>query len=340
MATLSSAYITLADITKRQTTDKSISDIVEILAQQTPVARAGYVEVCNEGKKHRTTLRAALPSSPTWVQYYSRLTPVKSTTRQVEDTTGMAEAMTSIDKRLYDATKDKAKLRLQEAVGVLETFAQELESTFFYGNTASSPLEFLGLAPRMNNLSTAENKNQIVDGGGTGSTNTSIYGVTWGPRSAHLLIPEGVPGGVVREDKGEVRDSNSDGVIYLVEEIFKQHMGFAMPDWRYQFRVANIDVNTLGTSSEPDLVNLIISAYYRMPSRKSTTGFSSEGMPVSIMPAIYVNSRIKEALHKQMLRQPNGMLTKGEFFGEEVMMCLGMAILETDGIVSTESRVT
>ena len=338
MAALNSNYITLADIAKRQNEDKSIADIVEILAQQSPVARAGYVETCNQGMKHRTTLRAAIPS-PTWVQYYSRLTPVKSTTRQVEDTTGMAEGLTTIDERLYNDTKDKAKLRMTEAVGVLEGFAQEMEQTFFYGNTGTSPLEFLGLAPRMN-LTTAENGRQIVGGGGTGSTNTSIYGVTWGPRSAHLLVPEGSTAGVSRQDMGRQRDADTTGVLYVIEEKFQQKLGFAMPDWRYQFRVANIDVNKLTTASAADLVDLIITAHYRLPSRKSTTGFSSDGEPVKINPVVYVNSTIKEALHKQMLRQPNGHLTKGEFFGEEVMTVLGMPVLETDGIVNTETTVS
>jgi len=33
------------------------------------------------------------------------------------------------------------------------------------------------------------------------------------------------------------------------------------------------------------------------------------------------------------------MLTKGEFFGEEVMTVMGMPVLETDGIVNDETAV-
>lgn len=338
MAALSSSYITLADVAKRQNSDKSIADIVEILAQMSPVARAGYALECNDGARTLTTLRQNIPS-PTWVQYYDRITPVKSNTRQVTDTTGMLEAMSSIDKRLYDRTPDKEKLRMQEALAIMEGFAQEIESTFFYGNTSSSPLEFLGLAPRMNSLS-AENGRQIVDGGGTGSTNTSIYLVTWGPRTAHLLYPQGSAGGLTREDKGPQRSETSSGVMYVIEEMFKQHCGFAMPDWRYNARLANIDVNKLNTASATDLVDKLITLLYRLPTRKSTTGFSGEGAPVNITPTLYCNTTIKEALEKQMLRQPNGFLTKAEFFGEEVMTFRGMPILETDGIVSNETRVT
>lgn len=338
MPALSSNYITLADVAKRQNTDRSIADMVEILAQQSPVARAGYAMQCNDGDRTLTTLRASIPS-PTWVQFYSRITPVKSTSRQVTDTTGMMEAMSTIDKRLFDKTKDRSKLRMQEALGILEGFAQEVESTFFYGNTGTSPLEFLGLAPRMNSLS-AENGRMIVDGGGTGSTNTSIYLVTWGPMTAHLLYPQDTNAGATREDRGIQRSETSDGVMYVVEETFKQHIGFAMPDWRYNGRIANIDVNKLGSASEADLIRLLIKLLYKLPSRKSTTGFSSEGAPVSITPTLYCNSTIKEYLEAQMLRQPNGTLTRAEFMGQEVTTFRGMPILETDGIVNTETRVT
>lgn len=335
---LATNYLTLLDIAKRKNAQGGIADIVEILSQMSPVARAAYAMECNNGSKNDTTMRTSIPS-PTWVQYYSRINPVKSSSRQVQDTTGMMENMTSIDKRLYDRTKDKEKLRMQEAMAVLEGFAQELESTFFYGNTGTSPLEFLGLAPRMNNALTAENKRQIIDGGGRAATNTSIYITTWGPMTGALLTPEGSSSGVTREDKGVQRDSNNDGVIYYVEEQFQQHVGYAMPDWRYHVRVANIDVNKLTSANAADLVDLLITAYYRLPSRRSTTGFSGEGAPVMITPTIYMNATIKEFFDKQLLRQPNGVLTKAEYFGQEVMTVKGFPVLETDGIVNTEAAV-
>jgi hypothetical protein len=338
MPALNANYPTLLDFAKRSDKSGNVQDVVEILSQMSPVAKAGYVEVCNDGTRHLTTMRTSIPS-PTWVQYYSRITPVKSTTRQVTDTTGMMEAMVSIDKRLYDRQKDGKKYRLQEAMGVLEGFAQEVEQTFFYGNTGTSPLEFLGLAPRMSSLS-AENGRQIIDAGGTGSDNTSLYIATWGPRTGHLIVPENVQTGVEREDKGVQRSETTDGVIYYVEEQFRQHIGFAMVDWRYFSRVANIDVSNLTTASAADLVDLLITAYYRLPSRRATSGFTTTGEPVKITPVIYCNATIKEYLDKQLLRQPNGYLTRMEFMGEEVNSFRGFPILETDGIVNTETRVT
>lgn len=336
---LSASYITLLDIAKRSGSDRSIQDVIEILAQMTPVAKHGYAVECNDGSKHLTTMRTSIPS-PSWVQYYDRITPTKSTTRQVTDTTGMLENMVSIDQRLFDRTKDKAKLRMQEAMGVLEGFAQEIEQTFFYGNTGTSPLEFLGLAPRMNST-TAENGLNVINGGGTGSDNTSIYITTWGPRTGHLLYPEGSAAGVKREDKGVQRDSTSSGVIYYVEEKFAQHCGYSMVDWRYHARIANIDVSNLTTAAAADLIDLLTKAYYRLPSRRATTGFNQSGEPVTIKPVIYMNATVLEQIDRQTRTAPNRFLTtKEDVFGEEILHFRGLPIYETDGIVNTETAVS
>lgn len=342
---LATGYLTLLDIAKRSGSDRSIQDVVEILAQMSPVAKYGYAEECNDGSRHLTTMRTSIPS-PTWVQYYDRITPTKSTTRQVTDTTGMMEAMSSLDARIYEKTvsakgeKAGAKLRMQEALGILEGFAQELEQTFFYGNTGTSPLEFLGLAPRMSST-TAENGANVILGGGSGSDNTSIYFTTWGPRTGHLLYPQGTTAGVKREDHGKVRDGNSSGVIWYMEEKFSQDVGYTMVDYRYHVRVANIDASNLRTAAAADLIDLLTQAYYRLPSRRSTTGFNMNGEPVSIKPVIYMNATVIEALDRQTRTAPNRFLTTTtDVFGEDVMSFRGIPIYETDGIVNTETLVS
>jgi len=336
---LSTGYINAIDVAKRQNASRDIQEVIEILAQMSPVFKHGYSEECNDGSRHLTTMRTSIPS-PTWVKFYDRITPTKSTTRQVTDTTGMLENMSSIDKRLYDKTKDKDKLRIQEAMGILEGFAQTIETTYFYGNTGTSPLQFLGLAPRMSSTS-AENGGNVILGGGTGSDNTSIFITTWGPRTGMLLYPQGSMVGVQREDKGVQRDGNSSGVIYYVEEQFHQDIGYTQVDWRYHVRVANIDVSNLTTASAADLIDLLTKAYYRLPSRRSTTGFNMAGEPVTIKPVIYVNATIMEHLDRQTRTAANRFLTTTQdVFGEEVLSFRGLPIYETDGITNTETLVS
>lgn len=344
MAELDSTYPTLLDLSmvydEGRDAGQKTTPVVNMVAGMSPVARHGYVMPCNRGTRHQTQLIQSHPN-PTWVAYYQRINPQKAVTDVVEDTTGRLKAMSSIDADLLRDHPDEQQYRMIQASAHLEGFATTIESTFFYGDTGTSPLEFLGLAPRMNDLS-AVNGRQIIDAGGTSALgNTSMYICTWGANTGHLIVPDGMGAGVLRDDKGAQRDSNADGVIYYVEEEFQQHLGFSMSDWRYFARVCNIDVNNLDTGSAADLVRLIITAYHRLPQRKSAMGFASDsGQPITITPVIYCNSRIKEALHKQMLNQPNSLLRPGEFFGEEVMSCLGMPIIETDGIINTEPRVT
>ena len=340
MATLSVLYPTLADIEKAKDPKGNIAPVIEMLAQMSPCVRYGYAQECNNGTKHRHVIRTGIPS-PTWTAFYETVQPSKSTRTQVEDTTGMLENWTQIDKRLYDITNNKAQYRLTEASAVLEGFAQEVEQTIFYGNVNTSPREFHGLSPRFNST-TAANGNQIVNAGGTGSDNTSIWFITWGPSTAGLLYPQNTSSGMQRFDHGEQvsQDSNGGNIVYLKEQ-FLQHIGFYLADWRYVSRVANIDVSNLSGGSAADLFDKMITAYYRLQNRKGTTGFSMDGsQPVSIKPMIYCNTTIKEHLHKQARTNANTLLSIREVQGEEVMTFLGMQIVETDGIVNTESTVS
>jgi hypothetical protein len=340
VAALTSLYPTLADIEKAKNADGSIAPVIEMLAQMSPAVRLLYAMECNNGTKHRHVIRTGIPT-PTWTAFYETVQPSKSTRTQVEDTTGMLENWTQIDERLLKIQKDKASYRMQEAVSVLEGFAQEIESTIFYGNINSAPREFHGLAPRFNSLS-ATNGNQIVNAGGSGSDNTSIWFVTTGPGTCGLLYPQGTSSGCERNDIGpETYQDSSGGNIRYVREQFMQHIGFYLADWRYVSRVANIDVSNLSTGSAADLFDKMIDAYYKLQNRKGAMGFSMNGsQPIAIKPIIFCNTTIKTFLHKQARNNANTMLTLREIDGEEVMSFLGMQIVETDGIVNTEATVS
>lgn len=340
MAALTSTYPTLLDLEKSKNPDGSIAPVIEMLAQMSPAVKYLFAQECNNGTKHRHVIRTGIPT-PTWTQFYEGVQPTKSTRTQVEDTTGMLENWTQIDERLLKIQKEPAKYRLQEAQAVLEGIAQEVESTIFYGNVNSAPKEFHGLAPRFNSL-TAGNGNQIVNAGGSGSDNTSIWFITTGPSTCGLLYPQGTTSGVQRNDIGTETYQDSNGALLrYVREQFMLHVGLYVADWRYISRVANIDVSNLSTGSAADLFDKMITAYYKLQNRKGTMAFSMDGsQPVQIKPMIFCNTTIKEYLHKQMRTNANTYLNLREIGGEEVMSFLGMPIIETDGITNTESTVS
>jgi len=331
MAILGSKFVDLIDVYKNQNPDGTIAEVIEMLSQMTPILDDALAMECNQSTNHVHTVRTGLPTV-TWGKLYKGIEQSKSTKAQVTDTTGFVEGLSTVDKRVLALSKNAGALRLSEAQAYLEAMAQEVGTKTFYGNSASDPEQFMGLAPRFNDLGAA-NGGQIIDAGGTGSDNTSIWFVTWGDNQCHLLYPEGTQAGVQREDKGEQRVTDGDGNPYYVEEEkFTWNVGLAVKDWRYVSRVANIDVSLMKAGSVA-LYDFLRNAYYRLQTRRVAGGNT----------AIYCNRDVLEALDALATNAGASdsfvRLKPMEIQGEEVMTYRGIPIRETDSLINTEARV-
>ena len=337
MATLSSTYLNLIDVHKAN--DPAIGEVIEVLKQQNPVLDDAMAMECNDGTNHKHGIRTGLPT-PAWGRLYQGIPQSKSTMQAVTDTTGFLEARSGVDVRVLERAKNPAQLRLSEANSHLEAMNQEMASGLFYHDTATAPEKFKGLAARFGTLGGGGAGNQIVDAGGTGSDNSSIWFVTWGDHACHLLYPEGSKAGVQRADKGEQRVLDADNNPYYVkEETFTWHMGLAVKDWRYVARIANIDMSELALGNV-DIYRFMRAAYWKLQSRRM------DGKTSRI--AIYANRDVMEAL--------DGMGTGGivggsgentymrlppkELEGKEVLTYRSMPLRETDALLNTEARVT
>jgi len=331
MATVGNSYLSLADLRRQQNKNDEIADIIEIMAQQNEMIADAPTFECNEGNSHLTTIRAGLPS-PTWRKLYQGVQPTKGTTTQVRDTTGFMEDWSEVDAKLVEKAKNPQKFRMNEARSHIMGIAHELASTLIYGDTATDPEKFTGLAPRFDDMS-ADNGNQIIDGGGTGSDNTSVWFVTWGEDTCHMLYPEGSPLGLSRRDLGLDTKELSDGSLYEVyREKFTQDVGLSVRDWRAIARLANIDVSdlTADAGSGADLIDLMIDAYYAL----DNPGLANRNV------TIYCSRTIAKFLHKQAMNKTNVELTLEEFAGRKVPMFLGAPIRRMDAILETEAQVT
>lgn len=331
MATLASTFPDLVDIYK-QKEGNEYAQIIEILNEQNPILSDAMAMECNKGKTHIHTVRGGLPDV-TWGRLYKGIPNSKSTYSQVEDTTGFVEALSTIDKRLLKLAGDNGNaLRMNEAMGFMEAMNQEVAEKIFYGNSATDPDEFTGLAPRFNDMS-APNGNQIIDAGGTGSDNTSIWFVAWGPRTCCLLYPQGTMAGLEREDKGERNVTDAQGRTYFaMMEQFTWHVGLAVKDWRYISRIANIDVSEM-RDGNVKLYDFLRRAYYQLQNRRVPQG----------QLAIYCNRDVMEALdalaHNAGASDSFIRLRPMEIQGQEVLTYRGIPIREVDALVNTEARV-
>ncbi|MCC4260786.1 MAG: phage capsid protein [Pseudomonadota bacterium] len=330
MGILTSTMPTLLDKFSREDSQKKIMKIVELMAKQNDILNDAEYQECNDGSKHKTTMRSGIPE-PAWRQFNAGVQPSKSTTVPVIDTTGMMEDYGKVDKALADLSGNADAFRVSENMAKLQGFNNKAARYMFYGNTESEPESFLGLAPRYNDLS-AESGANIVDAGGTGSTNASIWFVTWGEMTTHLLYPKGSVAGFKHQNLGEdtVSDGNG-GEFQAYRDHFKWDIGLSVRDWRANARIANIDVTALTKdgATGADLIELMVDAYYLIDNSMQADGRT----------VIYCNRTIQTFLHKQAMNAKNVNLTIGEYAGKKIPEFLGMPIKRCDALLNTEARV-
>ena len=330
MGILTSTMPTLLDKFSREDSQKKIMKIVELMAKQNDILMDAEYQECNDGSKHKTTMRSGIPE-PTWRLFNKGVQPSKSTTVPVLDTTGMMEDYGLVDKALADLSSNADAFRVSENLAKLQGFNNKAARYMFYGDTSSEPEAFLGLAPRYN-LKSAESGANIVDASGTGSTNASIWFVTWGEMTTHLLYPKGSVAGFQHRNLGEdtVKDDVG-GEFQAYRDHFKWDIGMSVRDWRANARIANIDVTTLTKtgSTGADLIDLMIEAFYRLENP-----MQGEGRTV-----IYCNRTLQTFLHKQAANKANVNLTLGEYGGRKIPEFLGIPIKRVDALLNTEARV-
>ena len=329
MAVLNTTNPTLADFTARMDNNGNIDPmIVELLKETNEVLDDMTVVEANGYTEHKTTVRSGLPTG-TWRELNYGVQPEKSRTVSVKDSLGMLETYAEVDKALADLNDNKAAWRLSEDRAFIEGLNQTMATTLFYGNSSLEPQKFMGLAPRYSDFA-AENGRNIIDGGGAGSDNTSIWLVVWGPNTCHSIFPKGSTAGLQSRDLGEHTLTDVTGGKYQgYRTHYKWDLGLTLRDWRYVVRIANIDVSELGAggTSPADLMTLMVRALHRIPNM---------GMG---RPAFYMNRTIAEALDVQSLNKTGLALKTQELEGKFWQTFRGVPLRTTDALIETEARV-
>ena len=270
MSTLATNVVTLADWAKRLDPQGKTATIVELLSQTNDILDDMHFAEGNLPTGHRITMRTGLPTVA-WRMLNQGVTPSKSTTAQVDEQIGMLEAWSEVDADLAELNGNLSAFRLSEAMAYIEAMNQEMASTVFYGNSGTAPEEFTGLAVRYSSLS-ANNAQNIIVGGGSGSDNSSVWLVVWGPNTCFGIFPKGSKAGLVHNDYGQVTVETTAGIagqrMRAYQERWQWKNGIALKDWRFVVRIPNIDISALvAKSSAADLIELMIKATHRIPTR-------------------------------------------------------------------------
>jgi hypothetical protein len=346
MAVLGTNALTYADWAKRLDDDYQIATIVELLSQTNEIMDDMLLVEGNLPTGHKTTVRTGLPTA-TWRLLNYGVPNAKSTTAQIVDSCGNLETYAVIDKDIADLNGNTAEFRLSEVRGFLEGMTQQMASTLIYGNVGVNPERFHGLAPRYNSVltTTAQTAANVIDMGGTASTNTSIWIVVWGADTCHGIFPKGKITGLQHRDMGEwpVLDANNN-TYQAYRDHFKWELGLTVRDWRYVVRLANIDVTLLNSVNAANILNGLVRGLRRLPTSSARASAVQSSDAPSIRDSmgrvvIYCNRVVSTYLDLQAMNKTNVLLQMKEFEGHVVTTFRGIPVRTVDAVLNTEARL-
>jgi len=327
---IASNVVTLADWATRVDPEGKIPIIIEMLAQKNEVIPDMHWEQGNLPTGHRVIQRTGLPTVMAR-SLNQGITPSKSTTTPVDEATASLEGFLEIDKDIVELNGEEAAFRMSEADAFIEGMNQGFANLMVYGDPTAAPAVFRGWAPRYAS-STGYSGQNVLKGGGSGSVNTSIWLVCWGPNSVFGIFPKGSMAGLQHRDLGLQVVENVAGIGGARMMAYREHWqwkcGLAVADWRYLVRICNIDTTITSNNISADLIGLMSRAIDRLPSM--TAGRC----------AFYMNRTIFSILKIQALAKSNYALSVEEGLTQIEYKFLGVPLRKVDQILNTEATIS
>jgi len=342
MAVLSTSNLTLADWAKRTDPDGRVPVIAELLSQSNEILEDCVFKEGNLPTGERVVIRTGLPAVY-WRALNQGIPNSKSTTAQVDEACGILEARSEVDKDLAMLNGNTAQFRLSEDVAFLEAMNQTQATTLFYGNPAIEPKSFLGLAARYSATPGSSGVGQnIIEGGGTGTDNTSVYLVVWGDNTVYCPFPKGSTAGLMHEDLGEQTVYTDSGAnrMQAYATRYQWKNGLVVKDWRYVVRIANIDASDMSNASgtqlstvATQLIKLMTRALYRIPNMAMGRA------------AFYMNRTVHGGLSIQAMDRAQNVLSVQQGLSQfgtpySWLSFLGVPCRRVDALINAEARLT
>ncbi len=344
---------TLLDVAKSFGPDGKVATVAELLNQSNEMLPYMNFIEGNLPTGHKGVVRTSLPN----VQlrsFYKGVKVSKSGRATIEDVCTMAEGRNEIDKDLADLNGNTSAYRLSEGLAFVESMNQKFAQQIVYGDTSVDPEGVLGLTPRYNSLSASvPSSKNIIDAGGSGSDNTSVWLVVFGENTVTGIYPKGSEAGLVQQDLGEIDafDENNDR-YRAYAELWKWKFGLHVKDWRYAVRIANIDVSDLAGQSGTQAITaatwlnkLMIKSLARIPSMGMGTPVFLASRTVKEMLSIGALDKSQNALSFTEAVNQYGNVAPGSVAGQGTgiqggqLKFMGVPVLTVDQILATEARV-
>jgi hypothetical protein len=241
------------EVAKRKAPDGNMATIAEVLNQENDIVQDAVWREANDTFSNKTVRRAALPSG-SWRKLNKGVATESSDTVELIDVIGMLETWAENDIEIINAFPNPKQARNDEAMSFVEGLGQTMAETMIYGNAATTPEKFTGLAPRMAGLSSSAYN--VIGEGGTSADLCSIFVVDWGPTSCYMIYPKNSMAGLEHKDKGIQIATDSNNLKYeAYVDKFVWKAGMVVKNGKSIGRVANIE--KAGASNIFDEDNLI-----------------------------------------------------------------------------------
>lgn len=306
--------------------------VVEILSKSTPLIADMAFREGNQTDGHKFKVRAGLPGV-TWRALNEGVVPTRSSQKHVRETFAMLEALSEVDKKYIDMEDDQALARLEESEAFIEAMGQEFAASVWYGDTGFEPKGIMGLSKRYSNLTGPANEH-IIDCGGTGNNNASVWLVVHSTKDFFGVVPKNGKIGLQHKASGviDLIDPDNGGTYEGYRDRFQWDVGVCLRDYRQIVRACNIDVTklpTFGTASDQaaDLllvVNEMTNRVFNLNSGRAV---------------IYMNRTLKRAWEHQLLKNHYIEKSIDQATGVITTSYKGIPIHKDDSLLDTEERV-
>ncbi|MGB9154425.1 MAG: major capsid protein [Alphaproteobacteria bacterium] len=327
-----------------------VPTVAWMLAQANPILKDMIWQEANASTSHEVTLNTSLPQG-TWRQDNQGVPASKGTYGKAKFGIGQITDYSQVDRTQARLMGNIEKYRWTMDQSHIEGIGQQIASAIFYSNEATTPAQITGFSPFYSSLETAtlQTAKNVINAGGSGNSNTSIWRVDWGDHTCFGIYPKGSQAGLIYEDKGEFRqlyDQYGNGFEGYTS-YFEWMLGLALMNWSYVGRICNIDTTTAGLAgtTPPDLNSLMIQLASKITtSPRRMFGITDVDAPGDPMPGTsptwYCNRTGRAGLDIQAIRNPNVLISLTEYAGEPTEMWRGAPVRACDSILNTESPVS
>lgn len=344
MSTLTPGVFTYSEWGLRHDPSGRLSTLVNLLSQNNGMLDDMMAAECQSGNAFEFTQVVKLPT-PSQRSYNQGITATIAGVAKQIQTCSEYDDLITIDDSLARLGGTMAELRAQETRLHTQGFSQKIAYDLFYSNNLTNPTAFTGFANIYNTVTTSTSQiaNNVIDCGGTGSTNTSLWLVTWGPRQIHTIFPNGMPAGIEMIDMGRQNTYDANAKVFLAwQHWLKWNIGLAIHDWRYAVRACNIDVTLFGGNTAPDLISIMTAMCYKppvMPAGVAPVQTADDPTVEMGRSCFYCNRTVFQALDLQAQNKANMLLTIEQWAGRPTLMFRGIPIRCADALLNTETQV-